>query len=278
MSLDDEIDRLYQLPLSSFTAERDALAKRAGAEGNDVRRLQKPNAAAWAVNQVYWHRRKLFDRVVAASTRLREAHEKKLAGKQTDLETAEKVHRSVVETATEEARHFLEASGDGTAAATITAVGDTFQTLVWSPLDGRLIRPRKPTGLEAIAGLLSGPRPKTRTPAEVVPIRPTRPTPERKAEAAKREEAERRRRITEVDRELRSSRANEEKADAALERANAALTQATTEETRFAAALEKAAAVTRRRRDDVHQAREKVKAAAAERARLEAHRTSLDTD
>ena len=29
-SLDDEIDQLYQQPLDTFTAERDALAKRSG--------------------------------------------------------------------------------------------------------------------------------------------------------------------------------------------------------------------------------------------------------
>jgi hypothetical protein len=50
-SLDDEIDTLYQQPLSAFVRERDALAKRAGAEGATIRRLEKPSAAAWAVNQ-----------------------------------------------------------------------------------------------------------------------------------------------------------------------------------------------------------------------------------
>jgi hypothetical protein len=44
--LDDEIDRLYQEPLTTFTQARDALAKRSGREAAMIRRLQKPSAAA----------------------------------------------------------------------------------------------------------------------------------------------------------------------------------------------------------------------------------------
>ena len=45
---DAVVDRLYQLPLQEFTAERDALSKRRGASGADVKGLQKPNLPAWA--------------------------------------------------------------------------------------------------------------------------------------------------------------------------------------------------------------------------------------
>ena len=52
--LDDQIDRLYQLPLDEFTSARNALAKEAGPEAAAIKRLEKPNTAAWAINQLFW--------------------------------------------------------------------------------------------------------------------------------------------------------------------------------------------------------------------------------
>src|SRR5262249_39576988 len=130
MSLDDDIDRLYQQPLSAFIRERDALAKRSGADGADIRRLEKPVAAAWAVNQVFWNRPKVFDKLTTASERVRTAHERRLAGKESDVELAEAAHRAAVTAAVDEARQFLMASGDAATDGTLTAVGETFQTVV----------------------------------------------------------------------------------------------------------------------------------------------------
>src|SRR5438128_1632089 len=55
--LDAQIDALYGLSLGEFTAERDALARRLRKEGDRegadaVKRLAKPSAAAWLVNQL----------------------------------------------------------------------------------------------------------------------------------------------------------------------------------------------------------------------------------
>src|SRR3954447_8139768 len=55
--VDEDVDRLYGLPLEEFVAERDALAKRLRAdkrreEADAVKSLRKPSVAAWAVNQV----------------------------------------------------------------------------------------------------------------------------------------------------------------------------------------------------------------------------------
>ena len=55
--VDEEIAGLYQLPLADFTAARNALAKQAGARASEVKALQKPPVAAWAINQLYWQRR-----------------------------------------------------------------------------------------------------------------------------------------------------------------------------------------------------------------------------
>ena len=51
---DDRIAELYQGPLDEFTAARNALAKETG--DSAIKKLEKPNLAAWAVNQLYWQR------------------------------------------------------------------------------------------------------------------------------------------------------------------------------------------------------------------------------
>jgi hypothetical protein len=76
--LPDEADRLYDLPLESFTEGRNALAselKRAGrdADADTVRALRKPSAAAWAANQVARRHRDELDAFLRAAARLREA-------------------------------------------------------------------------------------------------------------------------------------------------------------------------------------------------------------
>ena len=70
---DQEIDRLYQLPLDEFTPARNALARTAGADAARVRALSKPPIAAWAVNQLYWRNRKIWDALVAAAENARRA-------------------------------------------------------------------------------------------------------------------------------------------------------------------------------------------------------------
>ena len=85
MQLEPEIDRLYGLPLDEFVHERDELAKRLRREGereaaDEVKRLRKPSAGAWALNQAVRRRRKETDALLAAGERLREAHEALLSG------------------------------------------------------------------------------------------------------------------------------------------------------------------------------------------------------
>ena len=62
MATDDQIDRLYQIGLEAFIAERNALAKTSRHAA--LKSLPKPSVPAWAVNQIYWHERAIFDRLV----------------------------------------------------------------------------------------------------------------------------------------------------------------------------------------------------------------------
>ncbi|HEV2875254.1 MAG TPA: hypothetical protein VGW14_08905 [Thermoleophilaceae bacterium] len=85
MELDSEIDRLYGVPLDEFVRNRDELAKRLRREGERedaerVKKLRKPSAGAWALNQAVRRRRKETDALLAAGERLREAHESLLSG------------------------------------------------------------------------------------------------------------------------------------------------------------------------------------------------------
>lgn len=71
-----EIDALYQRPLAEFTAARNELARalaKSGArdESTRVKALVKPTVTPWAVNQVYWQARSIWDRLMQAGETLR---------------------------------------------------------------------------------------------------------------------------------------------------------------------------------------------------------------
>jgi hypothetical protein len=85
VELDSEIDKLYGVPLDEFVADRDELAKRLRRDGDReaaerIKKLRKPSAGAWALNQAVRRRRKETDGLLAAGERLREAHEALLGG------------------------------------------------------------------------------------------------------------------------------------------------------------------------------------------------------
>src|SRR3954470_22603945 len=76
MPPEEDIDRLYELPLGEFTAARNALAKELGGEeGKRVKALRKPSAAAWALNQAVRRAPGVLDEFLGAAEELRQAHE-----------------------------------------------------------------------------------------------------------------------------------------------------------------------------------------------------------
>src|SRR5579884_1120478 len=83
--LDDEVDRLYALPLDEFTAQRNALSarlKKAGdkAEAETIKRLAKPSLTAWALNQVARREPGCVDELLDQADRLRTAQQALLSG------------------------------------------------------------------------------------------------------------------------------------------------------------------------------------------------------
>jgi hypothetical protein len=252
--LDREIDHLYELPLSEFTKARDELAKRAGSDPAAIRRLQKPNVAAWAVNQLYWHDRRTYDALIAAAERVRRAQVNALGGKQVDVAQAERDHAEARRSALDRIRGVLKEAGEPASAATLRAVGETLEALPTSASPGRLTRALKPMGFEGLAGLLKG-KPLAPRSAQVLPFRRGAAASSghggvkeheqpsaldaRRAAAAARREAEQRRKAERAHAEkLHAARQTEKTATEAYNRSRAELQKSERERDQVAARLE----------------------------------------
>lgn len=221
MADDRDVDRLYQLPLESFTDERNAMAKKLGRP--DIKQLVKPSAPAWAVNQLYWKARSVYDRLVKASERLRAEHRKLLGGKPSDIREAEKTHRDAIREASEQIKEILSEGGETASPATMTAVTETLQALPSGDPPGRLVRPLRPSGFEALSGVSARP---VGAPTFRV-VRKSDPESKREAEALeKQREKEDRERQRLAEKEKREAKAELTRAEAALNRARTALEKA----------------------------------------------------
>jgi hypothetical protein len=292
--LDDEIDRLYQLPATEFVAARNALAKQAGPGAATVKSLEKPNAPAWAVNQLYWTRRKTFDRLMDAATRLRAAHSQLLSGKRADVAAAEAAHRDAVKTAVAEVREILGKAGDPATNATMTAVTDTLQALPGPERPGRLARPLKPRGFEALAGLVPGAAAASKRLADIVPIGRGRPDTASRAApakaapaadaklsdaAARRAQAEAKRQaeirkehLRKLDAEIRGARTRERQAESALEKTREALARVERDTGRVRKELEALGDKSQALSEQIRRQESAAHQASTERMRLEERR------
>ena len=153
MKLDAEVEKLYQLPLEEFTAARNALAKEAGPAGREIRSLPKPPVAAWAVNQVYWRRRPVYDALMEAASELRTAHKAVLSGQRADLRSVSADHEEALENALKAAIEVLKDAGHPASDATRQAIGTTLRGLPAENPPGRLARTLQPGGFEMLAGI-----------------------------------------------------------------------------------------------------------------------------
>jgi hypothetical protein len=219
-----DVDTLYQRPLSDFTAARNELAKRAGKTDPSIKALEKPSVPAWAVNQLYWRDRSLYDTLIAASEALRQAHRALLAGKAADVGTAERTHRDALRAAVERIRELLGDAGEAATGATMTAVSETLSALPADVTPGRLTRPLKPSGFEALSGVAA-------RPAAAAPARPQKPALVKTDTAAAAKEAAAVRRAAEAAakqaaKEKERREAGVKKAKAALDDARAAVSRA----------------------------------------------------
>lgn len=146
----NDLEALFEEPLDSFTATRDALAARARGAGDQeearrIRALKKPTVAAWAVNQLARRHRDeltaLFDVVEALEN----------AGDAAELRSLTDKRRQLLSTLTGRARGLLEESGHAPAPATVDAITQTLYASSEEErarvLEGRLSAPLTPSGI-----------------------------------------------------------------------------------------------------------------------------------
>ena len=150
------LDRLYQVPLAEFVATRNALAKAAGADAPAIRALQKPSLPAWAVNQLYWRERDVYDALIGSAQDLRATHDATLSGTRADLRGASRAHEQAVDAALKATLALLAEDGQPVTEATRQAVATTLRGLPADEAPGRLTRQLQPRGFEMLAGALTG--------------------------------------------------------------------------------------------------------------------------
>jgi hypothetical protein len=239
-----EIDGLFQLPPTEFTAARNALVSRLKKAGKTedaerVRGLSRPSLSAWTVNQLFWAHRKAFDQLLGAGERFRKAQAAQLAGKSADLRGPLDARREALSELTKLAADVLRRAGYNATPDAIRRVTTTLEALASygshpdAPAPGRLTEDIHPPGFEALAALVPQVgRRKGSEPSRVIPFmqqkRESRggrkkQTPE---EEARRRDEERRAQIAalktavaEADRTLREARKGAAQAEAALKKA-----------------------------------------------------------
>jgi hypothetical protein len=227
--LDRLIDDLYKGPLKEFVAGRGALAKTlAGVEAKRVKGLPKPTIVPWAVNQVYWHARPVYDRLVSSGEKLRAAQIDALKGRPADVRRATEAHRKAMADAVTEALRLASGAGTHPGADELTKTLEAVSLARNLPEPpGRLTKPLRPAGFEALAGVPV----KALRRREPVPGRTAGPKLVEKTNAitGKKREAEERRK-----------EADERRAKKATGRAEQAIARAKAQEARARAAWERA--------------------------------------
>ena len=223
VALDRQIDELYQLPLGEFTAARNALAKTVGgADASRLKRLEKPTVVPWAINQLYWHDRAAWDRLMKSGAALRTAQIAALEGKKADVRKASEAHRKALAESVDRATQLAAEHGAKPAPEPLARMLEALSiSAAPLPHPGRLTDIVQPAGFEALTGV---------TPHAVPFAAAKRSETTVKAGAAQKKQAE----VIQIDREAvrraESARREQEAMIAAatrtLERARAAESQA----------------------------------------------------
>jgi hypothetical protein len=157
-----DVDRLYQLPLNEFTSARDELTKRLRAAGEneraqEVKKLRKPTAAVWLVNQLARERPLDLQRLLKAGESLTKSQAQAAAGDSSQFSEARRDEHRALEQLAMATREVAERAGVG-----MPAVGRAIETLRTASLTaegrdllrrGRITEELEPPGFEALTGL-----------------------------------------------------------------------------------------------------------------------------
>ena len=229
MSPDEELDRLYGLPLTDFTRARDDLARELRRAGEseasaEVKALAKPSLSAWTVNQLAREEPLQVRALMTAGERLGKAQAELLEGGGPDeLQAALQRQRQVVAALVESAKRVLEAAGGSATEATLERVRGTLTAAAGNEEGarlverGRLAKDLEPAGFGGVAAAPTGRRPRGR------PKRRDDEAHKLRVEAAKQEVDALRAEVTEQGKRARRAASEARKAEAELERLMARL-------------------------------------------------------
>ena len=235
--LESSIDDLYKRPLNEFVAERTRLAKTlTGPEAQRVKALKKPTLVPWAVNQVYWHARPVYDRLARSGAALRNAQVAALSGRPANVRGASEAHRKAISEAVAEGMRLASRADARPGADELARIFESVSLTPDPPEPpGRLVQTFAPPGFEALAGIAIEPvarersaPPPFRSAPSAGPSRPNLVTP---APAV---------RVAETRRRAREQAAAERRKQAAIQKAETALRRATAAEARTRQAWERA--------------------------------------
>lgn len=157
--LDADIDALFLLPPSEFTAARNALAGRVGgADTKRIKALKKPTLAAWAVNQVVLRQAATFAEFRAAH---RAALEATRGADAATIREAVVARRRALDAVHSLAEVALEEAGLGTSGATLDKARATLEALAADATlpAGRLAKELPRPGFSAMQPAHGGPLP-----------------------------------------------------------------------------------------------------------------------
>ena len=165
--LEDDVDALFSLPLAEFIAARKTLAVRLkqagrGNEADRVKALVKPSISAWAVNQLYWKHREVFDRLIATGQRFRKAQTSGLAGKVAEMRGALDARREALSDLAHLATALLSDAGHNPTPDTMLRITATLEAMSAyashpdAPSPGRLTHDVDPPGFESLGSLIPG--------------------------------------------------------------------------------------------------------------------------
>jgi len=161
---EEDVDDLFTLPLSEFTGARNALAARLkkagqGDEANQVKAFAKPSISAWAVNQLYWQHREVFDQLMSTGQRFRKAQ---TAKKVADINETLVARRETLAQLSDLTTKLLGDAGHNPSPETVHRITTTLEALsVYAsvpggPRAGRLTQDVDPPGFDSLASLMSG--------------------------------------------------------------------------------------------------------------------------
>jgi exonuclease VII large subunit len=219
VNLEAAVRELYQVPLGQFVAERKRLAKELPKpDAKALLARRRPTISAWVVNQLWWHARDAFDRMLDTADKLRKGDA-----------ASDKPHREAIAKLRARASAILKDAGNSASEGVLRRVTTTLSAIAaaggWEPSEpGTLADDLDPPGFGAVGLTLppveSAPKPH-HAPRHHAPPKSEKHEKHDHAAERRREQQEKEREKAEKEREkLEKQRAKErEKLEARITKA-----------------------------------------------------------